>query len=305
MSAYDRLYLGATVRTHASLFRILSREGADVFDAIRLYMISFQRSLMDVGNPLALNKTPKQLISRMYDGYALSANTEKVEYDEFIMNWMARIYVSLQYETCKSSVEIVNVLKPEWLYEHYYPLHEASISNGLRKVLDIFWKPGESANGIIGFHKEGEPYGFLSNWYLSRFSIGDKCFSSVEQWIMYRKAMVFNDAASAERIMAEINPVKIKEIGRNVAGYVDSVWASVRYNELLKGLRAKFTQSDELRDLLLGTGSVILAEFASNDKIYGVGISNSDPNRFNREYWTGQNLLGAALLQVRDELGSK
>lgn len=59
MSAYDRIYLHSVVYHSQALFRIMSDRDENLFDALRLYMISFQRMLMDVGNPLAINKTPR------------------------------------------------------------------------------------------------------------------------------------------------------------------------------------------------------------------------------------------------------
>ena len=45
---------------------------------------------------------------------------------------------------------------------------------------------------IICFHKPEEPNGFLSNWYMSSFSDDEYGeFSSAEQYMMYRKAVLF------------------------------------------------------------------------------------------------------------------
>ena len=38
------------------------------------------------------------------------------------------------------------------------------------------------------------------------------------------------------------------------------------------------------------------------DKIWGIGLSMSNPNRFNKDLWNGKNLLGYALMKVRDKL---
>ena len=306
MSAYDRIYLHSVVYHSQALFRIMSDRDENLFDALRLYMISFQRMLMDVGNPLAINKTPRQLISRMYDGYKLkSGDSQAGNYDKFILNWMARIYVRLQFETCMSSMHIVNVLKPEWLYKYYYPLHEASIENALRKINDIFFsKESRESDTVIGFHAEDDPFGFLSNWYLSRFYYPAEThgFTSVEQWLMYNKAKLFKDTDSMKKVMLEIRPDIIKKIGRQVKDFDNSVWASKRYDILLEGLRLKFSQSKELKEKLIGTGDKILVELAANDLIYGVGVSYKDPNALDSSNWRGQNLLGSALMQVREEL---
>ena len=46
---------------------------------------------------------------------------------------------------------------------------------------------------IIGFHNPDEEYGFLSNWSLSNFVAFGIEFSSMEQYMMYGKAMTFDD----------------------------------------------------------------------------------------------------------------
>ena len=119
---------------------------------------------------------------------------------------------------------------------------------------------------------------------------------------MYSRAILFNDEVIASKIMCEIKPGKIKSLGREVTMFGESIWAAKRYEILLQGLRAKFSQSKELRDWLLATDDCILAEFSKTDRIYGIGIGDEDQNRFSQDHWQGQNLLGTALMQVRAEM---
>ena len=74
---------------------------------------------------------------------------------------------------------------------------------------------------IIGFHKPDEPYGYLSNWYLSDFVIGNIRFSSMEQYMMYNKAVLFNDRDIARQILAVSDVGKIKELGRCVSNRLE------------------------------------------------------------------------------------
>lgn len=156
---------------------------------------------------------------------------------------------------------------------------------------------------IIGFHKPDEPYGYLSNWYLSDFVIGNIRFSSMEQYMMYNKAVLFNDRDIAGQILAVSDVGKIKELGRCVSNYNNSVWNGMRQIIIYKGLLEKFRQNDTLSKQLSDTGDAVLAECAVNDLIWGIGISMTDPARNDIRAWKGQNLLGYALMLVRDELG--
>lgn len=47
---------------------------------------------------------------------------------------------------------------------------------------------------------------------------------------------------------------------------------------------------------------MLLAECAPNDNKWGIGIAVDDPRRFDVKEWTGHNLLGRILMDVRDEM---
>lgn len=155
---------------------------------------------------------------------------------------------------------------------------------------------------IVCFHKPNEENGYLSNWYLSRFTVNEITFSSMEQYMMYNKAIVFCDKEIAKQIL-EIDDVSlIKDLGRKVKNYNDNYWNGVRQIIVYEGLYAKFSQNEELKKQLLSTGNAILAECAVRDLIWGIGLSMHDPDRFDRNKWRGQSLLGYATMRVREKL---
>ena len=69
-----------------------------------------------------------------------------------------------------------------------------------------------------------------------------------------------------------------------------------------EGLVAKFSQNEELKKRLLETGNDILAECAVKDRIWGIGLSMTDSDRQDMSKWKGSNLLGYALMMVRNTL---
>ena len=152
------------------------------------------------------------------------------------------------------------------------------------------------------FHNPDEENGYLSNWYLSNFKIGSTQFSSMEQYMMYQKAIVFNDTKSAKKILETTDVSKIKALGRQVSNYNDKYWNGVRQIIIYKGLLEKFSQNKDSKKRLMNTGNDILAECAVQDKIWGIGLSMKDVNRWDMEKWRGENLLGFALMMVREEL---
>lgn len=155
---------------------------------------------------------------------------------------------------------------------------------------------------VICFHNANEENGYLSNWYPSVFTMNGVTFSSMEQYMMYHKALFFGDEKVATQILATNNVAEIKALGRLVSGYDENLWNGVRQIVVYEGLLAKFSQDPKLKEQLKSTGNAFLAECAVKDRIWGIGLSMHDPNRFNRVKWQGQNLLGYALMMTRERL---
>lgn len=155
---------------------------------------------------------------------------------------------------------------------------------------------------IICFHNPDEENGYLSNWYLSQFELDHIKFSSMEQFMMYQKAVCFHDHKIADEILMTDDVAKIKALGRLVSNYEDHVWNGIRQLIVYEGLLAKFSQNGVLRQKLDETGNALLAECAVKGCIWGIGLSMNDPHRKDPERWKGKNLLGYTLMMVRDKL---
>ena len=57
-----------------------------------------------------------------------------------------------------------------------------------------------------------------------------------------------------------------------------------------------------IKNILISTKDSILVEASPYDKIWGIGMSSNNENIENPLLWRGLNLLGFALMEVRDEL---
>ena len=154
----------------------------------------------------------------------------------------------------------------------------------------------------VYFHKIDEPNGFLSNWYPSDLEIGGITFCNVEQYIMYRKCVVFDDFKSAEAVMATSDPETQKSIAGKAQGYNETIWNGLRQVVLTRALIAKFEQNPSLRDALMKTESAYLVECARSDRIWACGLSLYDDARKDISNWRGTNILGFALMEVREML---
>lgn len=149
------------------------------------------------------------------------------------------------------------------------------------------------------FFTEASPF---SQWYRCRFEADGHVFNCMEQYMMLGKARLFGDAETSEKIMAADHPRQHKALGRAVKPFDDKVWRRERETIVLTGNRAKFTQSEELRALLLATAGTTLVEASPYDRIWGIGLGAKDPRAQDPAQWRGQNLLGKILTQLREEL---
>ena len=154
----------------------------------------------------------------------------------------------------------------------------------------------------VYFHKIDEPNGFLSNWYPSDFEVDGMKFCNVEQYIMYCKCAVFGDFQAAEAVMATSEPAIQKLIAGKAKDYNETIWNGLRQVVLTRALIAKFEQNPSLRDALMKTENAYLVECARSDKIWACGLSLYDDARKDIANWCGTNILGFALMEVREIL---
>jgi len=156
----------------------------------------------------------------------------------------------------------------------------------------------------IYFYSHNNLYGYMSNFYQSNFvDTEGNNFSCSEQYLMYMKAKTFEPINNIllNKILNETNPAKIKKYGRMVKNYDENIWNEIRYPIMKSGLRLKFKQNFDLKNLLIGTGIKTLYEASEHDKIWGIGFSVKNAPNVNK-YLFGRNLLGKALMDIRDEL---
>jgi ribA/ribD-fused uncharacterized protein len=171
---------------------------------------------------------------------------------------------------------------------------ERAIAAGERVKFLFFWGHQPDQHGV--------GRGCLSQWWPSPFEVYGRTFATAEHYMMWGKAMLFDDERTAERVLAAGHPKQAKDLGRQVKSFDQAVWEACRADIVTTGNTHKFGQHDDLRDFLLGTGDRVLVEASPLDRVWGIGMKADDPHAEDPTRWRGLNLLGFALCDVRDVL---
>ncbi|NUT53335.1 MAG: NADAR family protein [Saccharothrix sp.] len=185
---------------------------------------------------------------------------------------------------------------------HTPPVHAArskadlldAIRSGNRVKYLFFWNQNLPGSTV---HK-----GCLSQWYPSPFTSEGDTFATAEHYMMWRKAVLFGDRATAASILAAGHPRQARDLGRRVRDFDQATWEAERFGIVVDGSTLKFTADPELRAFLLATGDRVLVEASPLDRIWGIGLTEDDPRATDPDRWRGLNLLGFALAETRTRL---
>ena len=116
----------------------------------------------------------------------------------------------------------------------------------------------------------------LSQWYNCMFEIDGIKYYTAEQYMMSQKALAFNDKETYSKIMEEKEPREYKKLGRQVKNFDSTIWDKKKFEAVIKGNIAKFSQNEKLKEFLLNTQEKILVEASPYDKIWGIGMDEND-----------------------------
>lgn len=159
------------------------------------------------------------------------------------------------------------------------------------------------------FSRMGERFKFFygrisvfSQHHPASFHIDGVTYNCAEQYYMHSKALMFGDEVRARRIMEVADPVLMKSLGRKVVGFNKRQWLAVARDVVRKGNLAKFSQNPHLLRALLETTGTVLVEASPYDRVWGIGLCETDSRARNRSTWLGTNWLGETLTLVRDNL---
>ncbi|MGE8437693.1 MAG: NADAR family protein [Pseudomonas palmensis] len=163
---------------------------------------------------------------------------------------------------------------------------------GERPEFVFFWGHQVSRKGVTA--------SCFSQWYVAPFEVDGQSYQSAEHYMMAEKAALFGDEQTRARIIEATDPNAAKALGRQVRGFDEARWAQERFAIVMRANQAKFSQNAELGAFLQGTGTRVIVEASPVDRVWGIGLAQDDQNAHRPDRWRGLNLLGFALMQVRD-----
>jgi len=144
--------------------------------------------------------------------------------------------------------------------------------------------------------------GCLSQWWARPFTVEGVTYPTAEHWMMAGKARLFKDDAGLAAVLATPSPGAAKAAGRRVRGFDEDRWRRVCYDIVVAGNLAKFAQHEDMAGFLRRTGRRVLVEASPFDRIWGIGMARTHEDVGRPSRWRGRNLLGFALMDVREKL---
>ena len=159
----------------------------------------------------------------------------------------------------------------------------------------LFWGHKPSPDGAVA-------KSCFSQWWPAAFTVAGDTYATAEHWMMAEKARLFGDTEVLAQILAAKSPAEAKKLGRKIRGFDAAAWDAQKYALVTTGNLHKFSQHPELAAFLLATGEWVLVEASPVDAIWGIGLAADHADAENPGRWRGENLLGFALMEVRDQL---
>jgi ribA/ribD-fused uncharacterized protein len=154
-------------------------------------------------------------------------------------------------------------------------------------------KKSSSHESEIRFYRSNEkPFGVFSNLYRAPVLFEGRKYPTAEHAYQAGKA---SKKAVREWLISAPSPSLVAMAAHGLYTWdVVPNWSQIKFDRMRAVLRAKFTQHDDLRDILLSTGDARLIEAGRTD--------NAVNRNWGEVNGKGQNMLGVMLMDLRKEL---
>jgi ribA/ribD-fused uncharacterized protein len=141
---------------------------------------------------------------------------------------------------------------------------------------------------VVNFYRTSDAFGQFSNFAAFPIVVDGVTWPTAEH---YFQAQKFEDESYRTRIRETKSPMIAARLGRSRKQKLRQDWESAKNEVMHRAVYAKFSQHEQLRQLLLSTGEAKIAEHTDNDDYWGDGGDGS-----------GMNMLGQILMRVRAQL---
>lgn len=136
----------------------------------------------------------------------------------------------------------------------------------------------------------------LSNFFPAEVEFNGKSLPTSEHMYQFEKAKFFNDHAAAYDICRVHKPQEAKKIGSRLPH--NPQWDACKKGKMKEILLAKFTQSQNMYNALMNTGTINLVEATFDMYWCGIPINSA---KLLEGKWNGNNVLGQVLKECRRE----
>lgn len=143
-------------------------------------------------------------------------------------------------------------------------------------------------------------YSRLSNLYPVDFELGGRLWHSTEQYYQFYKAEAAAKPEVSQQIRQANDSVEAMHLGKQVQPGPE--WQERGPEVMKQAMRAKFA-IPSLRYTLLNSG-VTIGEGTKNP-FWGIGLSIRDNQACTPSSWTGKNIAGQCLMDIRKEIENK
>mmetsp|Transcript_20020 Transcript_20020/g.17691 ORF Transcript_20020/g.17691 Transcript_20020/m.17691 type:complete len:167 (-) Transcript_20020:63-563(-) len=156
------------------------------------------------------------------------------------------------------------------------------------KLLQGSYNEG-SEEDTIYFYGTKTRYGEFSNFYRSLITIDGIAYETSEHYFQCMKFYPSDEHMELVRLAK--SPGIAARLGRSRKNPLRKDWEEVKDDLMYQAIYAKFTQNEELKQILQETGDKYLVEHTKKDFYWADGGTGE-----------GKNMLGIQLMKLRDEL---
>ena len=140
----------------------------------------------------------------------------------------------------------------------------------------------------IKFYSVTDKFGEFSNFAPYPIKLKAKLWPTSEH---YFQAQKFKGTAHENKIRKARTPMLAAQLGRTRKVKLRPDWEKVKDAIMYDAVKAKFNQHQDLKNLLLSTGTAKIIEHTDKDDYWGDGGNGK-----------GKNKLGKILMKIREEL---